>query len=128
MDDRIETIERMYELFSIGDIDGVMGLCVPNPVVTQDPALPWGGRFVGRDAVIEFAMKLGGTTDSKISTEHLFAAGDQVVQQGRSTGTVRSTGVAFDVPECHVWTFSGDLIAEGAFYLDSAAMLGALAR
>jgi ketosteroid isomerase-like protein len=128
MDDRIVTIERMYELFAAGDIDGVMELCVPDPVVTQDPALPWGGRFVGRDAVIEFAMKLAGTTDSKVTHEQLFAAGDQVVQQGRTAGTVRGTGAAFDIPECHVWTFRDGLIAEAAFYLDSAAMLEVLAR
>jgi hypothetical protein len=36
----------MYELFAARDIDGVMGLCVPDPVVTQDPALPWGGRYL----------------------------------------------------------------------------------
>jgi ketosteroid isomerase-like protein len=128
MNDRITTIERLYELFDAADIDGVMRLCVPEPVVIQDPALPWGGRYVGRDGVIDFALQLSGLTDSMLTREQLFAAGDQVIQQGRSVGTVRSTGVAFDIPECHVWTFHGDLIAEAAFYLDSAAMLEVLAR
>jgi uncharacterized protein len=128
MDDRVATIERMYELFDAGDIDGVMELCVPDPVVTQDPALPWGGRYVGRDSVIEFAVKLVGITDSKLVHEQLFAAGEQVIQQGRTVGTVRTSGAAFDIPECHVWTFRGGLIEEGAFYLDSAAMLEVIGR
>ena len=128
MDERIATVERMYQLFEAGDIDGIMELCVPDPAVTQDPALPWGGRHVGRDAVIEFALKLAEVTDSKLVHEQLYAAGDRVIQQGRSVGTVRSSGAAFDIPECHVWTFSGGLIEEGAFYLDSAAMLEVLGR
>ena len=77
MDDRIATIERMYELFDAGDIDGVMELCVPDPVVTQDPALPWGGRYVGRDAVIEFAVKLRGG--------HRFEAHPRAVVRGGRT-------------------------------------------
>jgi len=128
MDDRIATIERMYELFASGDIDGVMELCVSDPVLTQDPALPWGGRYVGREAVIEFAVKLGEVSDSKLIHEQLFAAGDQVIQQGRSVGTVRSSGAPFDIRECHVWTFRDGLIAEAAFHLDTAAMLEVLAR
>ena len=128
MDDRIATVKRMYELFDAGDIDGIMELCVPDPTVTQDPALPWGGRHVGRDAVIGFALKLAEATESELVHEQLYAAGDHVIQQGRSVGTVRANGAAFDIAECHVWSFRGDLIETGAFYLDSAAMLEVLGR
>ena len=73
-------------------------------------------------------MNLVGATDSVVTPEQLFAAGDEVVQIGRTAGTVRSNGAAFDVPECHIWTVHDGLVTEARFYVDSAAMLEALAR
>ena len=53
------------------------------------------------------------------------ATGD-VVQVGRTAGTVRSNGAAFDIPECHIWTVRNGLVVEARFYIDSASMLEAL--
>ena len=126
--DAIDAVRRIYDAFGEGDLDAVMAHCASDAVVTQDPALPWGGRYVGRDGIAEFALKLIGTSDSTITTEELYQAGEQVVQYGRSTGTVRDNGVAFDVAECHVWTVREGLVVEARFYIDSAAMLKALHR
>jgi hypothetical protein len=50
------------------------------------------------------------------------------VQVGRTRGTVRANGAAFDVPEVHVWTVAGGRVRRFEAYLDTPAMLAALAR
>lgn len=120
-------VEQVYEAFGRKDLDAALALCHPDVVVTQDPAVPWGGRFVGPEGAATFFIGLVGAIDSVVTTEGLFQAGDQVVQFGRTRGTVRATGAAFDVPECHLWTVRGDRVAEAAFFIDSDAMLQALA-
>jgi hypothetical protein len=122
----IETVRRIYDAFARGDLEAVMNECAADAVITQDPALPWGGRFVGRDGIAEFASKLVGSIDSKVETEQLFQAGDHVVQQGRTKGTVRHNGAAYDIPECHVWTLRDGVVVSAEFYIDSPAMLAAL--
>lgn len=121
-----DIVRRIYAAFEQGDLDAVMLDCAPSAVVTQDPALPWGGRFVGREGLAEFALGLVATIDSTVSTEQIFQAGDHVVQQGRTKGTVRASGITFDIPECHVWTLRDGLVVEAQFFIDSAAMLAAL--
>ena len=127
MDSALEIIEKVYAAFAAGDLDALLGLCAPDIVLTQDPALPWGGSYRGADGAAEFAVKLVSATDSVVTPELLFAAGNDVVQVGRTSGTVRSNGAAFDVAECHVWTVRDGLVTAARFYLDSVSMLEALA-
>ncbi len=128
MTDAIATVERIYEAFRSGDLDAVMKECAPGVVVTQDPALPWGGRYVGRDGVADFALALVGAIDSNVVAEGLFEAGDHIIQHGRTRGTVRGSGAAFDLPECHLWTVIDGLVTEAAFFIDSTAMLSVLGQ
>ena len=58
----------------------------------------------------------------------MFAAGDRVVQHGRTRGTVRANGAAFDIPECHIWTVRDGRVLAAEFFIDSAQMLAAIAR
>jgi ketosteroid isomerase-like protein len=124
----LETIKKVYAAFAAHDIDALLELCAPDIVLIQDPALPWGGSFSGPDGAVEFVMKLLASSDSVVTPEQLFAAGDDVVQVGRTAGTVRATDAAFDIPECHIWTVRDGLVTEARFYIDSAAMLEVLAR
>ena len=94
--------------------------------MTQDAALPWGGHFKGHDGLGEFVMALLGAIDSAVTVDAMFQAGDHVVQQGRTAGTVRATGAAFDIAECHVWRVVDGKAVEAQFYIDSGAMLDAL--
>ncbi len=56
----------------------------------------------------------------------MFQAGNRVVQYGRTVGTVRATGVSFDLPECHVWTVDDGRVTKAEFFIDTPAMLDAL--
>jgi len=122
----VSTVQQIYDAFFRGDLDGVMQRCTPEATISQDPALPWGGHYVGRAGIAEFATKLVGTIDSKVTHEAMFRAGDRVVQQGRTRGTVRRNGATFDIPECHIWTLREGLVAEVQFFIDSDAMLAVL--
>jgi len=123
----IEIVARAYEAFARQDLDALLDMADPEVVVTQDAALPWGGRHVGREGVIDFATALVSTIDSTITSSALFQAGENVVQYGRSHGTVRASGEAFDIPECHVWTVRHGRIVEAAFFTDTDSMLRSLA-
>ena len=128
MKESIAMVEQIYASFAAGDLDAVMQHCAADIVVTQDPELPWGGRYVGRDGVAEFALRLIGAIDSNVVAEGMFEAGDCVVQRGRTSGTVRASGVAFDIAECHIWKVVDGLVSEAAFFIDSPAMLSVLGR
>ncbi len=71
----IDIVRDVYEAFGRGDLEAVMERCAPGAIVTQDPRLPWGGRFVGRDGIGEFAIKLASAIDSVVTPEGLFEAG-----------------------------------------------------
>jgi ketosteroid isomerase-like protein len=122
----IDIAQTIYEGFSRNDLDTVLALCAADIVVIQDPALPWGGTFHGSAGVSEFAAKLITTIDSSIEAEQLFQAGDRVVQYGRTTGTIRASGAAFDISECHLWTIRDGFVHRAEFLIDTAAMLLAL--
>ena len=96
-------------------------------MITQDPALPWGGRHVGHEGFATFGATLTGTIDSVVTTDAMFAADDEVVQVGRTRGTVVATGAPFDVAEVHRWTIRDGRAVAAHFAIDTSAMLAALA-
>lgn len=122
----LEVVTAIYDAFARKDLEAVLALTSPDIVVTQDPALPWGGRFEGHDGLGRFVMALLGSIDSAVTVEAIFQAGDRVVQYGRTAGTVRATGASFDIPECHLWRVEDGVAVEAQYFIDSAAMLEAL--
>lgn len=123
-----DIIQELYRAFETEGLDRVLELCDPDCVVTQDEALPWGGRHEGFDQVATFAMTLGGTIHSVITTDAMFEAGDRVIQFGRSRGQVLATGAGFDMPEVHIWTLRRGKVVAAEFYVDTQAMLVVLGQ
>jgi uncharacterized protein len=124
--DNVAIVREVYDAFERQDLEGLLALVDPECVVTQDASLPWGGRHVGHDGVSAFAFALMASTDSAVIVESLFEADDQVIQCGRSKGTVRANGNAFDIPEVHIWTVKDGLVVAAHFLIDTQAMLEAL--
>ena len=122
----VEVVKRIYQAFAEVDLDVIPKLTSPDIVITQDDALPWGGRYEGHDGLGEFALALLGAIDSKVTVHEIFEAGDRVVQYGRTAGTVRATGEPFDIPECHLWRVEDGKAVEAQYFIDSPAMLRAL--
>ena len=108
------------------DIDKLLSLIHPDCVITQDPALPWGGRHIGHDGFAHFGLTLSSTIDSAVTTEAMFVADGEVIQVGRTRGTVRSNGASFDIPEVHRWTIRDGQAVAAHFAIDSEAMLAAI--
>jgi hypothetical protein len=123
----IEIVRQAYEAFERQDLDALIALGHPDCVITQDESLPWGGRHIGAKGIADFAIALVGTTDSTLSIESLFEADGQVIESGRTRGTVRASGAPFDIPEVHVWTIKDGKIIAAHFAIDTPAMLAALA-
>jgi uncharacterized protein len=123
----IDVVAGIYRAMNERDFESLLALLDPEVVVTQDPALPWGGRFVGHDGFGRFGELLTGTVDSAVAIEALFVAEGEVYQVGRTRGVVRATGAPFDVPEVHRWTVRDGRAVAAHFAIDTEAMLAALA-
>jgi ketosteroid isomerase-like protein len=95
-------------------------------VITQDPALPWGGRFEGHDGFLMFAAALTGTITSDVEIDSVFAADGDVIQMGHTVGTVNATGAPFDIAEVHRWTLVDGKAVRAHFSIDTPAMLAVL--
>ena len=122
----VDVVRAVYEAFVERDIEQVLALVDPECVITQDPALPWGGRYVGHDGLGAFTLALTGTIDSVVTTDALFAADGEVIQSDARVGRVAGHGTLFDIPEVHRWTVRDGKVVAAHFAIDTPAMLQAL--
>jgi ketosteroid isomerase-like protein len=127
-DGNLDTIRRVYGAFQTRDANLIQELFAPDIAISQTPALPWGGDYHGHDGAFTFLLKLVEHLESRVTTESLFAAGNHVVQTGRTRGTVVANGASFDVPEVHVWELRDGKVVRFQSYIDTPAMLDALNR
>ena len=123
-----EVVAAIYEAMGAKDVGRLFTMVSPSIVVTQDPRLPWGGRYEGHDGFATFGLTLAGEIESAVTVDAIFEADGWVVQTGRTRGRTRVTGVAFDIPEVHRWRLEDGLAVEAHFAIDTPAMLRALGR
>ena len=126
MDD-VDVVREIYAAMAEGDLARLFELIDPECVITQDPRLPWGGRHVGHDGFATFGLALRGAIDSAVEIAAIFEADGEIIQFGRTRGTVRATGTAFDIPEVHRWTIREGKAVAAHFAIDTEAMLAVLA-
>ncbi len=122
----IELIQRAYEAFGRGDLPGLFAMMATDVEVSQSPELPWGGVYRGDAEVRQFLGKLTQHIQSRVEVERLIDAGEHVVALGWTRGTVKATGVAFDVPVAHVWQVRDGQLLRFQPYIDNPKMLAAL--
>ncbi len=89
-DDNVATIRRLHDALAARDASMIQEVFAPDTRIWQSPELPWGGDCEGHDGAFTFFLTLVEHIESQVTTETLFAAGDHVVQTGRTRGTVRS--------------------------------------
>src|SRR4051794_27759487 len=123
----VKVVEAVYAAMAASDLDHLFALVDPAVVITQDPRLPWGGRFEGHDGLAAFALALTGTIDSRVTVGAMYATDTEVIQYGRTRGTVRANDVPFDIPEMHRWEIRDGRAVRAHFSIDTDAMLAALA-
>ena len=122
----VNVVEAIYAAMANRDFDRLFSFVDPEFVLTQDERLPWGGRFEGHDGLATFAVTLTGTITSAVTTAAMFRADGDVVQYGRTKGTVTANGAPFDIPEVHRWTIREGKAVRAHFSIDTPAMLEAL--
>jgi ketosteroid isomerase-like protein len=123
----IEVVQAVYAAMAARDFDALFALLDPEIVITQDPRLPWGGQFEGHEGFAAFGLALTGSISSAVTTEAIYEADGDVIQVGRTRGTVVATGAAFDIAEVHRWTLRDGRPVRAHFSIDTPAMLDALA-
>ena len=125
MDD-VEVVRAIYAAMAARDFTRLFELVADDVVVTQDERLPWGGRYVGHDGFATFGVTITSTIDSAVTIDAVFAADDEVIQCGRTKGTVKASGAPFDIPEVHRWRLRDGKAVEAHFAIDTPAMLAVL--
>ncbi len=122
----VSLVRRLYEAMAAADLATIFEIFDANVEVRQTPELPWGGEFHGHDGVGEFFGKLISHISSKVTLEVVFPAGEKVVQVGRTAGTVKATGRAFDIDEVHILTIRDNKVVRFEAHIDTPAMLATL--
>ena len=123
----VATVRAIYEAMAARDLERIASMLDESIVITQDPALPWGGRFEGIDGYTTFAITLVSTITSAVTIDAVFAADGDVIQVGRTKGTVNATGAEFDIAEVHRWTLRDGKAVRAHMSIDTPAMLRVLA-
>lgn len=105
MKDSNAIVRSVYDAFAAGDVPGVLGVLAPDIRWTEALGGPYGGVYVGPEAVVENVfMKLAGEWNDFAAVPREFVGeGDTVVVIGDYSATHKGTGKAFTAPFAHVW-------------------------
>ena len=123
-----DTISDLYAAFARGDVPAVLGALAPDMRWTEAEGFPYGGTYVGPDAILQGVfMRLGTEWDGYAAVPHeIIASGDTVVALGDYSGTYKATGKSFRAPFVHVWKFSGDRAVSFTQHTDTVLVQRAL--
>jgi ketosteroid isomerase-like protein len=123
-----DTIANLYAAFARGDVPAVLAAFAPNISWTDAEGFPYGGTYIGPDAVLQnvFARLGSEWTGYAAVPNELLESGDTVVALGEYSGTYNATGKSFKAPFAHVWRFGGTSITSFMQYTDTAVVQRAL--
>lgn len=127
-DELLNQVKGLYAAWDRGDMESVLAAVHPNASLINDVPLPWGGHYTGPQGFAEFFGKLLAGLDTKVESEEMIVSGDNVLQIGRTRGTVRATGKPFDAREVHILRFRDGQVVSFEVLLDSRQMQAAIAQ
>ncbi len=121
-------IQGLYNAFATGDIPGLLGTFDANIEWTEAEGFPYGGTYVGANAIVENVfMKLGSEWENFSAVPSQFVeGGEMVVALGTYSGKYVATGKSMSVPFAHVWTLSDGKIVKFVQYTDTLKVAEAL--
>jgi ketosteroid isomerase-like protein len=124
----VELIRSLYDAFARNDQEFIAAAMDPEVEFHQTEQLPWGGHYKGfPEGVQPFFTKLRSHVDSHAAVERCWEAGDAVVVVGRTRGQARASGKSFDLPAVVIWKIRNGKIISFEPFIDTPAMLEALA-
>ena len=122
----VQFIRHVYDALQRKDAAALAALSRPDIKVHQSNKLPWGGAYMGIEQAMLFFTRVVSYLDSNVHVERMLDAGDCIVTTGRTSGTAKKTGKAFDVPVVHVWKVEESKIVSLHVFLDNPSILPAL--
>lgn len=124
----LDLVRGVYDAFARGDIPAVLGSLSPDISWTEAEGFPYGGTYVGPEAVLEGVfMRLGTEWDGFSAVPDEFIdGGDAVVVLGRYGGTYKATGKVLRANFAHVWKLHGGKAIRFTQYVDTLVVQRAL--
>jgi uncharacterized protein len=116
-----DAINGIYECFGKGDIPGVLGALASDIEWTEAAGFPYGGTYVGPNAVLENVfMKIGAEWEGFSAVPfQLVDGGNTIVALGNYSGKYLKTGKSMTVPFVHVWDFENGKIVKFVQHTDT---------
>ena len=124
----VDSIRSIYGAFSRGDIPAVLSALSPSVRWTEAEGFPYGGTYVGPNAVLEGVfMRLGTEWDGFAAVPERFVSeGQTVIALGTYSGTYLRTGKGFAAPFVHVWDFENGKVVRFQQHTDTEVVRRAL--
>ena len=115
--ENVELVRRRFEAFNRGDLAAMIELTDPDAVWWDRADDPWAGApHRGRDACFQHLAEILEDADLHAQPQEFIDAGDRVVVGVRLVGRGRTSGVAFEEHEFHVFTLRGGKVTETREY------------
>ena len=127
----LDIVRRGYDAFGRGDIEGLVSLMADDVTwVSSGPSdLPTAGKRRGHDQVREFFRIVNEMFQFDMFDPHTFVAqGDRVVVLGKDAIKLKASGEALEEDWAHAFTLKDGKIVAFQEYIDTAALVAALAR
>lgn len=124
----LTSVRAVYDAFAKGDVPAVLGFLNPDVEWTEAEGFPYGGTYVGPQAVLEGVfMRLGTEWDGFAAVPDEFIdGGDAVVALGEYSGTYKATGKSFRANFAHVWKVKDGKAVGFTQYVDTLIVRRAL--
>ncbi|AFZ34725.1 hypothetical protein Sta7437_1154 [Stanieria cyanosphaera PCC 7437] len=96
----LEIIKSLYRAFDQGDLDTILDLIAPNMEWFESEGIPYGGKFIGKDAVVTGVFqKIGAEWDNfRADVEEFIDAGEKIIALGYDSGIYKATGKSMTAP------------------------------
>jgi ketosteroid isomerase-like protein len=125
----VQVVQGIYRAFASRDIPAFLGALSPDVEWISPESLPYGGTYVGPQAVGEqyfggFMTHVG--DDFRLEAERFIDAGDDVVVVARLSGRARETGAEFDAPSLQVWSLHDGKVSALRYLIDTAQVIRAI--
>ncbi len=123
----VQVVQRAYELFGQGDVEGLLELIDPEVEWhhPEAPEIPWAGEGHGRSGARRFFEAIAGESEVEVFEPRTFLSrGDLVVVLGFERVRARRTGRVYETHWAHAFTVGGGKITSYREYTDT---LGATA-
>jgi ketosteroid isomerase-like protein len=128
MSDNLELIRATYEGSSEENGRNLLAALSPDIEWTEAEGFPYGGTYVGIDALMQGVFRRLATEwiGYRAEVHTYLAEGDRVAAFGVYSGTYKTTGKAMTAPFAHLYHIAGGKIVRMTQYVDTILVSQAL--